>query len=251
MIRVLVAENSHIHTQSLEGALKYDPGLHVTPFDADPNSLTAAAAADRTDVLVISSVIANQSDGGLVAVRQLHEALPYVRSVVLLDSSKAETVLQSFRSGARGLIGRHESVHTLCKCIRCVYDGQIWANSQQMSLAVEALASLPNVRAVDAHGLSILSKRELEVVSGVAQGLTNREIAQRLSLSQHTIKNHLFCIFDKLGVSSRIELLLMTLSNTVIPSVLIGESSAPELRELDLPSVVGRNDLPRRVVALT
>src|SRR5271165_6739857 len=83
-----------------------------------------------------------------------------------------------------------------------------------MSLAVEALASTPTVRAVDANGLDLLSKRELEVVRSLAEGLTNREIAERMGLSQHTVKNYLFRVFDKLGVSSRTELLLMTLSQS-------------------------------------
>src|SRR6202163_972780 len=81
-----------------------------------------------------------------------------------------------------------------------------------MSFAVEALASSPVLRAVDANGLSLLSKREMDVVRSLAEGLTNREIAERLGLSQHTIKNYLFRVYDKLGVSSRLELLFMTLT---------------------------------------
>ncbi len=81
-----------------------------------------------------------------------------------------------------------------------------------MSFAVEALASFPSVCAVDANGLDLLSKREMDVVRSLAEGLTNREIAERLGLSQHTIKNYLFRVFDKLGVSSRLELLFMTLT---------------------------------------
>ena len=77
---------------------------------------------------------------------------------------------------------------------------------------MEALATSPMVRAVDANGLSLLSKREMDVVRSLAEGLTNREIAERLGLSQHTIKNYLFRVYDKLGVSSRLELLFMTLT---------------------------------------
>ena len=86
-----------------------------------------------------------------------------------------------------------------------------------MSFAVEALATSPIVRAVDANGLSLLSKREMDVVRSLAEGLTNREIAERLGLSQHTIKNYLFRVYDKLGVSSRLELLFMTLTQTGAP----------------------------------
>ena len=73
------------------------------------------------------------------------------------------------------------------------------------------------VRAVDANGLSLLSKREMDVVRSLAEGLTNREIAERLGLSQHTIKNYLFRVYDKLGVSSRLELLFMTLTQANVP----------------------------------
>jgi len=85
-----------------------------------------------------------------------------------------------------------------------------------MSYAVEALAALPEVRAVDANGIDLLSKRELEVVRCLAEGLTNRDIARRLGLSEHTIKNYLFRVFDKLGVSSRLELLFMTLNRATL-----------------------------------
>jgi DNA-binding CsgD family transcriptional regulator len=81
-----------------------------------------------------------------------------------------------------------------------------------MAVLAHALASSHNVSAVDARGMNLLSKREMEIVRSVAQGLTNREIAERLGLSPHTIKNCLFRIFDKLGVSNRVELLLMTMS---------------------------------------
>jgi DNA-binding CsgD family transcriptional regulator len=81
-----------------------------------------------------------------------------------------------------------------------------------MATLLQALTSSHDIRAVDAHGLSLLSKREIEIVRSVAQGLSNREIASGLKLSRHTVKNSLFRIYDKLGVSSRVELLFMTLS---------------------------------------
>lgn len=88
-----------------------------------------------------------------------------------------------------------------------------------MTYAVEALASAPVVRANDANGFALLSRRELEVVLSLAQGLTNREIADKMGLSQHTIKNYVFKIFEKLGVTSRVELLFMTLSQAGSPAM--------------------------------
>jgi len=212
-IRVLIADSTHFHTQLLSDAMKREAGLDVLPGNCDSHGLVATAIAQRADVVVVNSHLDEEPQRGFEVLRELRALNPKIRGVMLLDSSKAESVLQAFRVGARGIFSRHESIESLCECIRSVYAGQIWASSQEMSLAVEALASSPTVRAVDANGLNLLSKREMEVVRSLAEGLSNREIAQRLGLSQHTIKNYLFRVFDKLGVANRVELLFMTLSH--------------------------------------
>jgi DNA-binding NarL/FixJ family response regulator len=211
-IRVLIADNSHIHIQLLASALKRDPMLEVVSVDCDCRGLVAAAVAKSIDVLVISPDLDEQSGRGFEVLRELRAICPATHGVVLLASSKPQLVLDAFRAGARGVFNKRESVEALCKCVRCVSQGQIWANSEEMGLIVEALASSPTVRAIGTNGLSLLTKRELEVVQSVAEGLTNREIAEHLGLSQHTVKNYMSRIFDKLGVSNRIELLFMSLS---------------------------------------
>ena len=211
-IRVLVADDTRIHTQLLADALRRDPRLEVISSPSHSRDLLAAANRHKVDIVVISSNLDEEPFRGFDVLRELRASRSELRAIMLLDSSKREAILQAFRAGARGIFSRHESVETLCKCVRSVHQGQIWADSQQMSLAVEALASAPTVRAVDAKGLNLLSKRELDVVRSLAEGLTNREIAERLGLSQHTIKNYLFRVFDKLGVSNRLELLFMTLT---------------------------------------
>ena len=211
-IRVLVADNTRIHTQLLADVLNRDHGLDVIRLDADSHGLIAAADIHQIDVLVISSNLDEEPQRGFAVLRELRASHPDLRAVILLDSSKPEDILDAFRAGARGIFSRFDSIEMLGKCIRRVHQGQVWANSGQMTLAMEALASSPTVRAVNANGLNLLSKREMDVVRSLAEGLTNREIAERLGLSQHTIKNYLFRVFDKLGVSSRVELLFMTLS---------------------------------------
>jgi two-component system, NarL family, nitrate/nitrite response regulator NarL len=212
-IRVLVADDTLVHTQLLGEALRREQHFDVT-IASSSQDVVQAFNRHSIDVAVISVNLDDQVLHGCILLRQLRSVDPRIRSVFLLDSSKQEIVLQAFRAGARGLFSRHESIETLAKCIRSVHEGQIWANSQQMCYAVEALAALPEVRALDANGLSLLSKRELEVVRCLAEGLTNREIAERLALSQHTVKNYLFRVFEKTGVSNRLELLFMTLSAT-------------------------------------
>jgi two-component system, NarL family, nitrate/nitrite response regulator NarL len=212
-IRVLVADGSHIHSHLLADALMRDPLLEAIPFDSDSTSLVGAVTGLDIDVLVISAVVDEQPTRGLELLRELRAVRPGLHAVVLLDSLKDDAVLSAFRAGARGIFGKSQPIDVLSKCVRRVHEGQIWANSHELALAVEALANSPTVRAVNARGMGLLSKRELQVVRCLAEGMTNREIAQRLDLSQHTVKNYLFRIYDKLGASSRVEVLFMTLSH--------------------------------------
>jgi DNA-binding NarL/FixJ family response regulator len=221
-IRVLVADSSRIHTSLLANALKLDPLLEVTAFEADSSELVAAVMAQAIEVLVISSNLDEQPSRGVELLLELRALQVKTRAVLLPESSKDEATLQAFRAGARGIFGKNEPIAQLSKCVRCVHRGQVWANSEALRVAVEALASSPMVRAVNASGMKLLSERELQVVRCIAEGLTNREIAERLKLSQHTIKNYLFRIFDKVGVSSRVELLFMTLSQNGAGQALLG-----------------------------
>jgi DNA-binding NarL/FixJ family response regulator len=229
-IRVLVADSSRIHTYLLADALRSDPLFEAIPFNADSSSLVSAVTGVDIDVLVVSANLNEQPSRGLEVLRELRLVAPNVRAVVLIDSLKGEGILNAFRAGARGIFGKNQPLELLCKCVRCVHEGQIWADTRAMSVAVEALASVPTVRAVNTRGLSLLSKRELQVVRCLAEGLSNREIAERLKLSQHTVKNHLFRVFDKLGVSSRIELLFMTLSHAGPDQSIVEDTSKGTIR---------------------
>lgn len=214
-IQVVVADKSLIHTQLLSDALRRDPLFHVTALSGNPWEIVGNSELGRAHVALISTAVNEDPTRSLAAIRELRIAHPSLRIVALLESSRRELVQEVFRAGARGVFSQQESVEKLCKCVRAVYEGQIWANSEQTSFLLDALSSSPTVRAVDAQGFNLLSKRELEVVQSLAEGLTNREIGEKLGLSQHTIKNYLFRVFDKLGVSSRVELLFLTLSQGV------------------------------------
>ncbi len=252
IIRVLVADDTRIHTQLLADALRRDRNLEVVSPPGRSRDFVETVKTNRVNVVVLSAHLDEEPLRGFEVLRQLRAACPGILGVMLLDSSRKEAVLQAFQAGARGIFSRHDSLESLSKCIRCVHEGQIWANSQQMSFAVEELACSPVVRAIDANGLSLLSKREMEVVRSLADGLTNREIAERLGLSQHTIKNYLFRVYDKLGVSSRLELLFMTLTQAGAPqstdttaapgtAAHVAKDSAPAIRR---PSPKGSNSRP-------
>ena len=230
-IRVLVADNSRMHTRLLADALKLDPVLEVVPLESDSAGLLEAIKTQAIDVLVIGSGLDEIPSRCFEILQGLRALRLKTRAVLLLDSSKDEAILKAFRAGALGVFGRSEPIELLRECVRCVYQGQVWASSQAMRVAVEALANSPNVQALNASGVALLSERELQVVRCMAEGLTNREIAERLQLSQHTVKNYFFRIFDKLGVSSRVELLFMTLSQSGVGSALLKPADAGKSRE--------------------
>lgn len=256
MIRVLVADNSGMHTRLLADVLRRDQELEVISFDSGAGDLVSAVTAQKTNVLVISSNLDEQSSRGIEILRELRTAHPDTRAVVLLDSSKDEVILEAFRAGARGVFGRNEPIELLSHCVRCVHQGQAWANNHHFGVAVGALANSPTFRAVNADGMSLLSERELQVVRCLAEGLSNREIAERLKLSQHTIKNYLFRVFDKLGVSSRVELLYMTLSGGLTkavahdPSIQIPKGNGYSSDESELLTKSAEAGLPAAQLAL-
>jgi two-component system, NarL family, nitrate/nitrite response regulator NarL len=223
-LRVIVVDSSQMHSQLLADSMERTGQLKA--FSASiPGDVFEAAAHGQVDVAVISSRL-DEPGQGFEVLRNLHSLHPDLPAVMLLESSKRDIVVQAFRAGARGVLGRHASLADLCKCIRCVYEGQVWASSEEMLFVLDVLANSPDISAVDHRGMELLSDRELEVVHSLAEGLTNREIGERLGLSRHTVKNYLFRVFDKVGVSSRMELLHLTMRQPV-PQRSIQQEKSP------------------------
>lgn len=134
--------------------------------------------------------------------------------VLLVESFDRELVVSAFRSGVRGICCIADSnLRLLCKCLLRVANGQIWANTEQLNYVVELLSEVPSLRVLNLNGDILLTPREEQVVALVAEGLGNRPIVRQLNLSEHTVKKYLFRIFEKLGISSRLELVLYAVNN--------------------------------------
>ena len=163
----------------------------------------------QPDVALVSVNLGSSSLGGIQALRELTLTLHApTRAIVLLDESDTEQVVQAFLNGAKGVFHKGGDFRALCKCVRCVHAGQVWADSTQLRWVLEALEDRGRVHITDAKGAPLLTPREEQIVRMVAEGLPTSEICTALGLSPHTVKNHLLNIYDKLGVSTRAELQL-------------------------------------------
>ena len=209
LVRVLAADSTRMNSQLLADVLARDKRFRVLETQLSAATILAVAETEKPDVILLSPLLENDPSLGFQVARQLHAAHPATRIVMLLDRSERTSAVEAFRAGASGIFCRSESLKFLPRCIACVHAGQVWANSHQLKFLLDALSeAMPGRRPGPPADISILSKREQDVVSGVAEGLSNREIANRLNLTEHTVKNYLFRIFDKLKVSSRVEVVL-------------------------------------------
>ncbi len=198
-------------TQLLVEALGRDTHLQMIEGPSNGPALFTVIKREKPQVVVLSAKLGETQGRGYDWVREIRAHVPGTRVVVLLDASERASVVEAFRAGAHGVFCRTEPFRLLAKCIQCVHQGQIWVNSAELHYVLEAL-SKPALANLPAGGPK-LSAREMDVVRCVAEGLTNREIAQRLKLTEHTVKNYLFRIFEKLGVSSRVEVVLYALGS--------------------------------------
>src|SRR5437879_6164868 len=211
-IRVVVADGTRMGSQLIADALKGDPRFAVAGVCVTAQEVFETVASCSPDVVVVSVNLEEQPLKGFDVAKQLRSTQPATKVILLLDSPKRDLVVRAFGSGARGVFCRAKSIEALRKCICIVDAGQVWASSEELHFVLETLAESAPSRLVDARGTVLLSKREQDVVRCVTEGLTNREIAQRLKLSEHTVKNYIFRIFDKLGVSTRVEMVLYAFS---------------------------------------
>lgn len=199
----------------LAAALNRRRNFRVAAIATTAQEAIEAAQSADLDVALVSAALVDGPLSGLGVLRQLHECFPEMKSVVLLNGPESNLVVDAFRAGARGVFRPSQSAfRSLCRCVDRVHSGQIWADSADLSDVMEAFSRLAPMKVVNADGLQLLTRREEDVVRLLAEGMQNREIARELGLSEHTVKNYLFHIFDKLGVSSRVELVLYAVSST-------------------------------------
>jgi DNA-binding NarL/FixJ family response regulator len=210
IIQVLVADSAPIQSQLLTRALKARRDFQVSACALEMPALDEVLQSTSPDVILIAANF--QPDFSLV--RWLRVSHPKIAPVLLIESDDRELVVSAMRAGAKGIFLFSQTPFTLlCKCIQCVSRGEVWINNRQMNYLLDTLSDVPTLRVVNSNGRSLLTPREEQVVALVADGLTNRGVASELGLSEHTIKKYLLRIFDKVGISSRVELVLYAMSH--------------------------------------
>ena len=209
-VQVLIADSGLIQSQLLTRALKGRRDFQVSAVALEASALDNYLQTNHADVILI----AGNHLPDLSLLRWLRVSHPKIAPVLLSENDDRELVVSALRAGAKGIfLFAHTPFSMLCKCIQCVSRGEIWINHQQMNYVLDALSEVPTLRVVNSKGRSLLTPREEQVVALVADGMTNRGVAGELGLSEHTIKKYLLRIFDKVGISSRVELVLYAMSH--------------------------------------
>ena len=208
-VKVFIADGSQMSCQLIAASLRRGRyRTKVVGYATDAVGIREGLDKNEADVAVIGARLEEEAMAGFTVTREILAAHPKLNIIMILDSSKPTMVVEAFRAGASGVFSRDQSSELLCKCIHAVHQGQVWASSKELQFIIAALGPTPPAEAICLRGPGLLTKREESVVCLVAEGLTNRDISLQLHLSEHTVRNYLFRIFNKVGTSNRLELAL-------------------------------------------
>jgi DNA-binding NarL/FixJ family response regulator len=203
-IRVAIADDHPIVLQGLQQLFERHADFEVVCCSSNGAAALADIRTHRPDVLVLDLRMPEMS--GLDVLRTLAAEAVRVHTVLLTAAVADEDVTEAVRLGARGLILKESPPEALLDCVRRVYRGEQWLERETVTRAFQRVLE----RESSAPGVStVLTPRETEIVRMVAQGLRNKVIAERLSISEGTVKVHLHNIYDKFGIDGRLELLLI------------------------------------------
>lgn len=212
-IRVVVADSSRMVSQLVEGALKRcRQKFDVHAFVGRSHETFLELERIQPHVAVISSELQDGSLAGFKVLQQLRDSESRISPIMLLNLDEHDLVIDAFRTGARGVFTRAHSFSTLPKCICAVHRGEIWVSNDQIEFLLELVMRLRPLQVAKLGSTALLTRREQEIVNLVAEGMRNEEISKKLNVTEHTVRNYISHIFDKLGMSSRVELVLYTLS---------------------------------------
>ncbi len=202
-IRLVLADDHAIVLHGLKRLFESHHGFEVVGCCRDGEEALNAVRADGCDVLVLDLRMPGQT--GLDVLRTLNAEKRPVRTVLLTAAISDDDVVEAVRLGAHGVVLKEASPETLIDCVRRVHRGEQWIDREMMSRAFKRIMRRETATR---EAAKVLTPRELEIVRMIAQGLRNKVIAERLSISEGTVKIHLHNVYDKLQIDGRLELML-------------------------------------------
>jgi DNA-binding NarL/FixJ family response regulator len=212
-LKVLISEPNVMYCSLVKKAfeaVRYQ--FRVVACASSTIEVINAVSKARPDVAMIS---VNLQDGHLAGIQilpQIRKISPDTRTLIVLESSDQEIVIEAFKFGADGVFCRNQRFEFLCRAVEAISRGQIWASTAEFRYVLDAFVNSSKRRKVNTTAERRITKSESEVVKLAVEGLINREIAKQLGLTEHTVKNYLYRVFNKLGVSNRVELALYCMS---------------------------------------
>ena len=203
MIKILIADDHVIFRDGLRKLLDSDDELTVVGEAASGTECIKMFAKLKPDILLLDLRMPDKS--GLAVLEEVNFDTVPTRVIVLTAAEDNREVIRAMRLGARGVVLKQSATEVLLKSIHRVHAGEIWLDNR---MTAEVLNAFSVAGAAPRSEKPLLSDREKEIVHLVVQGFRNKEIGVKLFIGEQTVKNHLHNIFDKLGVSDRLELAL-------------------------------------------
>ncbi len=213
MIDILIADDHPIFRDGLRRLLEAESGFRVIGEAADGNETVLKARQLKPDILLLDLAMPRMP--GLEVLREMSRGASPVRIIILTAAIEKRQIVEALHLGARGVVLKESATQLLMKSIHAVMNGQYWVGHEAISDLVEYLRERISTGEPQPRKFGV-TKRELQIISTVVSGCSNKEIAEKFSLSEDTVKHHLTSIFNKLGVSSRLELALFAINHQLV-----------------------------------
>jgi two-component system nitrate/nitrite response regulator NarL len=212
--RIVIADDHPIFRDGLKRLLESEPEFRVIGEACDGVEAVNLARQLKPEILLLDLAMPRRH--GLEALREMSSDSSPVRVILLTAAAEKDQIVEALQLGARGVVLKDSATQILLKSIRAVMNGEYWVGRESVSNLVQYLRTLVDSSNHDASKRKFgLTPRELEVISAVVAGYANKEIAQHFKISEDTVKHHLSNIFDKLGVSTRLELALFAVNQSL------------------------------------
>jgi len=213
-IRVLVADDHPVVRIGVANMLSEKDGFEVVGDASDGDEAVTQTLDLQPDILLLDVQMPRLP--GLEALRAIMNGTPTVKILLLTSTITTQQIIEALHIGARGIVLKDAIASHLQTSIKTVMGGDYWIGGKRVINLVTALHDLMQQASVPQRKTYGLTPRELEVVTCIVEGCSNRDIAKQFSLSEETVKRHLSNIFDKTGVSTRLELALFAIAHHLV-----------------------------------